>query len=369
MSEGRVLRAFFSLLRSGLWGSEIDDIDCFPLNEEQWTKVYKIASSQTVEAFLYDGVQKLPFDFLPPKQILLKWVVVVSKIEGSNERMNSCINEQVSFFNKIGVQPILLKGQGVANYYPTPTHRACGDIDWYFGSLEESLKVKSELELRKVKIFSSTADSYNYLWRSCEVESLTKLFDVFNPFVRMKLERLRKEQALKGNERVLKDAGYYTLVPNLNILQVNLHILKHLLAFGVGLRQFCDSAILYDRLNEEYDKNWLYKTYKDIGIINWTYVLHDFLVHYIGLSEDKLPFALNQKYSSEGMMKDVIATGNFGFFDENFTDLGTDNQVVRKHKAKKLWHSFNQYYKLAPYEAISFPIVHFFERFKSIVSG
>lgn len=364
MMDSNIVNVLFTLLRSGLWDKPIDDLSCFPLTEEEWKTLYKIAVSQTVEGVIFDGVQQLPLTFLPPKALLLTWVVRVNKIENTNALMDNCINEQVSFFNKMDVNPILLKGQGIASYYPNSNHRVCGDIDWFFANKNESRSIESFLR-NKIKVYRSTSESVNYVWRSCDVENHTKLFDVFNPFARYKLTKI--EATFLKNK--IKKHNYYVLPPNLNIIQVNLHILKHLLSFGIGLRQFCDSAILYASLEGEYDKKWLYNVYSDLGVLKWTHALHDLLVNYLGLSPSSLPFSMDERYSSKWMIADVLSTGNFGFYDNIFSQINSDKSIDRKNKSKKLWYSFQQYFHLAPYEAISFPIVHFTERFKYLTCG
>lgn len=368
MVDSNIIKALFTLLRSGLWNKPIDDVSCFPLSETSWGVLYNIAVSQTVEGVLYDGVQKLSADFFPPRNILLNWIVKVDRIEKSNITMNKCIEQQSLFFKKLNVNPVLLKGQAVGRFYPNPFRRVCGDIDWYFNDVNESKEVERVLKTKNIKIFRSTVDSCNYSWKTCEVEHHTKLFDIFNPFARRKLVNIQQvewENFHNGNNSL----NYSVLPPGLNIVQVNLHILKHLLSFGVGLRQFCDSAILYANLEDEYDKDWLLKLYKDIGVINWINVLHDLLVNYIGLSPQKLPFSLKENVSSEWMVEDILATGNFGFYDDRYIGRVKNNKLERKNTLRKLWSSFQQYLPLAPYEAISFPLVHFLERFKSLTIG
>lgn len=364
MLNRHILQALFALLRSGLWDKPLDDPSCFPLNKEEWEELFDIAVSQTIEGVVYDGLEKLPHDLLPPRELFFRWVVRLDRIEQSNLILDSCISEQVLFFNSLEVSPSMLKGQAIATYYPNPKHRICGDIDWYFDCNQDNNRVKEKLQSMNIEITDSTDSSFSYRWKMCEIEHHTKLFDVFNPFARIYLNKLIRNQ----DNAFVNKTDYYTLSPSLNILQVNLHILKHLLSFGIGLRQFCDSAILYAQLDGKYDKNMIYNTYKNIGVLRWSYLLHDVLVKYLGLDANKLPFAL-KGVSSSWLIDDIISTGNFGFYDKKYSVRNEGNIVVRKNKSGKIWYSFKRYFYYAPYEAISFPIVHFLERFKSIFFG
>lgn len=364
MDNDRVLEAFFCLLKAGLWSTPISQTSCFPLDEKEWLAIFDIAKNQTVEGIIYDGIQKLDLNTLPKRELLLKWVVLINNTEKRNEEMIACIDEQIQFFDKIGVSGILLKGQGIAQLYSNPNRRICGDIDWYFNDSNDSQVLWKELHKRGIKLHRSTINSFDFKWRKCDVDIHIKLFDAFSPIAKYKLESKEIQELLRTGSYYFEGNSYKTLPPSLNILQVNLHILKHLLMYGIGLRQFCDSAVLYDKLYGKYDNKWLETTYKDVKIINWVEILHHFLVYYIGLSEDKLPFPLRKGITSTWLMKDVISTGNFGHYDNAFADILNSKIIVRKHKGKRLWYSFKKFFPLAPLEAVCYPIEHFKSKFK-----
>lgn len=364
MFDTRVLNAFFTLLRSGLWDSDIDDLSCFPLANDEWQQLFNISKSQTVEGIVYDGIMKLPAPLQPTREILLRWVILVNNIERKNESMKQCIKEQNQFFHKLGIKPILLKGQGISQFYVHANHRVSGDIDWYFKDKKDSLVLLEELNRRNVKVFRSTINNLDFKWRTCEVDTHVKLFDVFSPLAKYKLDNIKNKQFLEEGGFRVNGNNFNTLPPNLNILQVNLHILKHLLLYGIGLRQFCDSAVLYNKMHGMYKCEWLEDIYKDIKVINWIHVLHHFLVHYIGLPKTKLPFPLVGGVSSTWLMEDIISTGNFGFYDNDYAVIKDGKIISRKKKGKRLWQSFKQYFPLAPYEAICYPIVHTLGKFK-----
>lgn len=52
---------------------------------------------------------------------------------GMHSQMNMTLQLLVLTLRKAGIEPVLLKGQGLSRYYPTPELRQCGDIDIYVG--------------------------------------------------------------------------------------------------------------------------------------------------------------------------------------------------------------------------------------------
>ena len=58
-------RALLVLLREGLWERETDGRDLFPLPEEQWNRVFRMACMQTVTGIAYNDAVCRTNGFLP----------------------------------------------------------------------------------------------------------------------------------------------------------------------------------------------------------------------------------------------------------------------------------------------------------------
>ena len=68
---------------------------------------------------------------MPPKAIAQRFAIDKLNIERSHVKLNSVLNLVVEALTAQGIPHIILKGQGVAQNYPNPTSRTCGDIDLY----------------------------------------------------------------------------------------------------------------------------------------------------------------------------------------------------------------------------------------------
>lgn len=356
----RVKQAFFVLLRAGLWGRLMDDLSCFPLAEAEWQALYEISKQHRVEGILFDALPLLDAACCPPRPLLLQWCVRVEKIEQRNHWMNQLLAEQSTFFAQQDLQPLLLKGQGLAHCYRHPEHRIGGDIDWCFTSREAYLAANKLVASQGIALKYVAGYSACYQWKGCEIDHHQKLFDLHNPFLRAYLQGLvRQEQAQRLE---LQGASVYLPAPILQMLQVNTHILKHLLSFGIGLRQLCDAARLYTVYKEQVDGVDLKAVYRKTGILKWMLLLHQLLVDYIGLPPADLPFAWAEKPQGHWMMDEIWQAGDFGFYDVS-GGKGPRSGTQGSRSKRKLWTNFKKYLPYAPMEAMSFPLVHFYSGF------
>lgn len=360
MKEGIVCNALMRLLRRGLWG-EREELSSLSLSATQWMALYQAASRHTVEGIVYDGIQSLEPACWPPRDLMIKWTVRVDRIERQNKHMNSCIAEQVALFKKQGLDPVLLKGQGLAACYPEPLHRISGDVDWYFGRKADYQAAGKVIGQAGIPIKATAGFSSEYAWRGTAMEHHQRMFDIHNPFSFPLLKRLQERYA--GPEAAplrLAGSSVRLLSPILMAVQVNVHILKHLLSFGIGLRQLCDSARLYSVHKQAIDGQELKEIYGKLGILPWINCLHQLLVDNIGMPEDDLPFDLPAGVDAAWMMEDIWTAGNFGFTDPRF---GGSAAAGRQDSAKRILRNTMRYVRYAPMEAISFPFVHFYSRY------
>jgi len=364
MGAEQIHDAFFCLLRLGLWERTEEAADrYFPISAEHWEKVLQLAIKHTVEGILFDGLNKLPLALHPPKALLLRWTVRVDTIERRNLWMNKIIAAQARFFKTQNIQPILLKGQGLASCYPNPIHRICGDIDWYVKDKKSNKALFSILQEKQLKPETQAGFSFSFLWKNCDTEIHQRLLDVHNPFVKSYLTRFEeKERPLGISLEVDQEA---VLLPSalLTYVQVNAHILKHLLSFGIGMRQLCDSARVCFQYANKIDGEDLRAVYRKLGILKWIDLLHILLVKYIGLETAKLPFPLPKNMQADWMMQEILLAGNFGFYDDR-VDLAQEDKSNQRVDSFKRWkNNFRRYIAYAPQETLFFPLVHYYSRF------
>lgn len=360
MFMDKVRMAFLRLLRAGLWSEPLDVSGCFPLSDTEWRKVYALAIAQTVEGVLYDAVEKMESALLPPRALSIQWLVRVTKIEQRSRLMNQLLERQVARFDGLDNLVFLLKGQGLAAYYINPLRRVCGDIDWYFSSFDDFRAINKRLQSEAGGLELVAGKSAFYMEETFEVDHHARLIDLHSPFIQGFLKKLEAEEFKNRRLLQLDAVACWTLSPMLNILQVVTHILKHLLSFGIGIRQLCDVARLYYVLADQLDGQRLQFVYRKLGIAPWVDLLHDLLVRHVGLPVDKLPYKLAPVKDSDWMLMDILDAGNFGFHDQRYNRENDDKTSVRKNSFKRVSMSLWRYAPYAPMEALSFPFVQLY---------
>lgn len=355
---------FFQLLRIGLWGKETLLLSQ-PLAEADWIKIRAYAINHTLEGLIYDSFSYLEEDQLPPQSLRIKWTVRVDQIERHNSKMNEVIAAQYTSFTKQGLKPILQKGQGIAACYKVPQHRISGDIDWYFED-QGYAQAREILKDKKVEFQDTAGFSLDYDWKGIHIEHHKKLFDIRSPLKSNLLKKLENSYKNQQQELTINATSIKLLAPELQLLQVNAHILKHLITFGIGLRQLCDSARLYAHVSTQIDPQALKNIYRAAGILDWTHLLHQILVNYLGLPKESLPFPYPDNCDAGWMMDEIWYSGNFGQHDERFKDGKISVISVHPEGAYRMWLNFKRYLRYAPQEVLFFPIVHTYSKFLGI---
>lgn len=352
----------FQLLRTGLWGGEKIDL-LRPLNEEEWSQVFFYAINHSIEGLIYDSFAFLNESQLPSSVIRLKWAARIDRIERNNLQMNDVIAKQFDAFSTLGLRPILQKGQGVANCYRIPLHRISGDVDWYFEANGYTI-ARNELKTKGI-VFQDTAGfSLDYDWQGVHIEHHKKLFDIRSPLKINYLNMIFNKYNSRHQTLLINNVPVTLLAPEMQLLQVNSHILKHLLGFGIGLRQFCDSARLYYTLTDSIDPIALKQIYKKAGILRWVHLLHKILVDTIGLPKSYIPFPYPEELDATWMLREVWYSGSFGYNDERFKGGKTISTISVQPKAsKRLFLNFLRYFKYAPQEALFYYWVQAYSKF------
>ena len=124
---------FFNILKSALWGSD-DRLDASSLSRDDVMAALRVAKSQTVLGMVANEVMQissLSCVLNDADKAGIKRFVMSNLATG--RMLNNALINIVQELRKHGIDPVLLKGQGIAKYYLIPELRQCGDIDIYVG--------------------------------------------------------------------------------------------------------------------------------------------------------------------------------------------------------------------------------------------
>ena len=320
-NTGKVQTALLALLKAGLWECSPNNLNLFPLSATEWKHVFRMAGQQTVAGLTFQGLRCLPDNLLPPQTLLLQWTAETDAIERRNKKMNAALQALCSSFQEKGLNPILLKGQGIARLYENPLLRECGDIDLYFQSAHDREAALQHIRQMRIQIKEEPDGSAFYVWQGVKVEHHQRLFDLYNPFQQHAIGLLIRQKGFQETG----SAPYRLPSPFLNLLLLNLHILKHALGRGIGLRQFCDMARACYKLHGDINREEMKTVCRKLGLGQWNPLLHAFLTDCLGLPAECLPYP--EVASTAQPLSDIVWRG------------GTSDSITRYTATRKERHA------------------------------
>ena len=289
--QPEVLEAFLKMLRNALWNRPIEGWK--KLSPEQWKELVALAKAHTLAGTLSDALNSLPEDCDAPSEVLEPWLVEVQRTEEAYALHSKIVGMQRRTWEERGLKALLLKGLDSAAMYSVPEHRTCGDIDWYFGSAEDWKTANEIAAGNGCKLEMDSDGDVHYTLSGVVVEHHRRWNDASSARARRVIDALPPE------------------TPEAQLIMRNVHILKHAMVGGIGLRQLCDLAMAYRHFDGQYDPASLTGKLREAGLGKWNGLLNAFLVQVIGCEyidkDDKVPAA-----DLEWLVRAVLDDGNFG---------------------------------------------------------
>ena len=297
---------FLYVLKAGLWGFLPEAPLPVKLSDAEWSVLLSQASAHAVEALVSDGAGLLPEDSRPSFRHLAPLAMAVDSIERGNEMLNAVLKPMAAFWKREGITAVLLKGQGLAGMYTKPEHRTPGDIDWYFPGKENFSKALSKIQSRGFAPEIDGDGDFHYNVRGVVVEHHKRWCDISSPFKRRAVSAIEKEYGYS------QGPDFMTLAPLTNLIQLNVHILKHVLIMGIGWRQLCDLALATKHNCGQYSKEEYVQAIGQLGLMRWTRLLYGVLSKYLGTDCAWMPVNPLTNRDTDRLAVLIMRCGNFG---------------------------------------------------------
>lgn len=281
----------------------------------EWKEIYTLTKKQTLVGVLFGALDKLPAEQRPPKPLLMQWFAATEAIQESNSLVNADAVKMCETIRKDGLRCVVLKGQGIATYYPEPSLRQCGDIDlWIEGG---SKKVINYLRTQsKVwNIFYTHAEYKAPV--STEVEVHHHPTYLYNPIYLKRINQYFDEQdELFENYVELPDGSGKIYVPTVefNRYYVLQHIYRHYFGEGIGLRQLLDYYYVLLKGGTEESKQRTINLFKRTGMFKFVGATMWVLQEVFGM-EDKYLLCAPHEKAGKQLLDEVMLAGNFGKYD------------------------------------------------------
>ena len=329
-------RAFFELVRAGLWEKEVR---LAPFGEIDFTEILRLAEEQSVVGLVAAGLEHVT-DTKPAKKDVLQFIGQSLQLEQHNNAMNHYIRVLIEQLRDNGIYAVLIKGQGVAQCYKRPLWRACGDIDLLLDETNYE-KAKQFLVPLADSVDKEFVD-FKHLGMSIGawvVELHGTLHCRLSKRIDRTIDEVQDRVFCQGEVRTWHNEDMDVFLPSANsdIIFLFTHILKHFYQGGIGLRQICDLCRFVWTYKGNIEKELFEKKLNEMGIRAEWKAFAAYMVDMLGMPAKAIPFySSDKKWSrkAKAINRFVLEVGNFGH--------NRDSYNSKKHsfvigKAISLW--------------------------------
>lgn len=271
-------------------------------SSKDWLGIYGFGKRHSILGVLFSGIERLPKHQLPGKELLMDWFGQTEYLARLNRLLDARTAELTKMMAEGGMRSCVLKGQGVAQLYPNPQRRSCGDIDlWVEGTRNEVLRmVKNRWTVGDVLMYHVDAKVFD--------DAVVEIHYVpafsFNP--------LRYRRYLKFFEAVSKvqfqlvDTNLGFAHPSIDFHAVYslIHIFNHALNNEVRLKQVVDYYYILSRM-DTMNKERVMKTILWFGLERFAGALMWVLTECLDMSAERLLCAPNEK-AGRLLLKDIM---------------------------------------------------------------
>ncbi len=324
---------YFALLRAALWDRPVDvdgDID--------WDSVMQLAKHHATHALLCGVASQMTGNNRPSDALVGKMQVTMRNNLLLHMQLKSILVPAVNLLREHNIEPVLLKGFGLAMLYPNPNLRQFGDIDLFVGldNFHEACKLLRTLP-----------GSYNW----GEEEDSGHHYNIeFGPYP-MEVHRVSAEvtgakeaaiylpiehEGLVEQARRVDLDGFDITVPSIEfqVFFTFYHAWHHFLTSGVGWRQVSDVAVALHAFHEQLDRDKLYRWLDSMHLMEPWQTFGWLMVNLLELPETEMPFySAKKKRRAHRLFRRIMREGNFK----------RNSNFKRKAPKRRVWHKVHAF--------------------------
>lgn len=365
---------FFQLLQISLVTREKLDVTPTP---SEWLQIFAMAKKQSLTGVCFSGVERLSKEQSPGEDLIMEWMGETVKVQRRNQKINEVCLELSTYFDNKGFATCILKGQSNRIYYPShlASRRTPGDVDiWLFpnGSQQNSVYRTMELLENEGKIVSLA-----YLHAELKPSNTVAIEAHFRPtFLNEPIHNHRLQQWFAESKvdcimesEIADGITIPMLKPVYNIIFQLVHIYRHLLDEGIGLRQLLDYYFLLrgtvQSLTDEQKKTIVDKL-SAFGLNRIAGAVMYVLRRVFLIEKEYMIVPVNERYGRQ-LLDEIMIAGNFGHYDPRLKDIGkaSHDTSYQVHHAIRRFNRNTRFFMAYPSEVISEPfarVIHFWWR-------
>lgn len=322
---------FLYLVRLGIGTGNVKNSRISLKDQIKWQALKALADSQGLSAVVLDGLEKLPDDVKPEKELLLNWIgEVLQSYEQRYRSYEKSIGSLADFYNKHGYKMMVLKGYACGLTWHKPEHRPCGDIDiWLFGHWRDA-------DMTLSKTIGKAIDGKHhhhtvFEWDGFSVENHYDFINVHRYGSNKNFEILLKHFG-QDDSYVIDVNGNHVYIPspNLHALFLLRHSMMDFVASNITLKQVLDWAFWAQKNTKEIDWEILQSILGEYHMMDYFNLLNAICVEDLGFETNTFPEIKYNYELKERFLCDVLSPA---FLKEE--PKGKLLQLLYKYKR---WH-------------------------------
>ena len=309
MSESVTQKTVLNLLSSAMFQKPF----CAD-KEVDWKAVFDECKAQSVISLAFSA---LPKDEVP-KTIYAHWKALVNENLAVNSKISYAHTMLNELLNQAKIPYVILKGCASAEYYDDPLLRTMGDVDFY---VPPAYFEKADKLLLK-NGFKSNEIDHEYEKAYTKDDVIFELHNTVNGVpggkVGVQIQHDFDDLFEKSELKHFDLAEYYSPSPFHHGLIMLLHVARHMITGGIGLRHFCDWAVFVDKVGDDFSPMFEEKL-EQVGLWRFAQIMTQFCTAYLGLKPQTWAGNIDKKLLFD-LKNDVFAGGNFGHKDLSRAD-------------------------------------------------
>lgn len=243
---------------------------------------------------------------------------------------NKCFEQLTTEFNKHSIRFAVVKGQAIAPLYPVPALRTMGDIDLLICESQKPQIHEIMAQLRYECLSDSNSRDWDYKNNTIEFE--------LHPLMIYPDEQVEKKEYI----RFFNDFWPYVdvhgnLKKEFHLLYLFVHLRKHLLNHGAGVRQFMDIAVFTGAYQKEMDWNWIGEKLEELDLTRFAQMCYTFLYRWFEFDSPMEILEISEELYQNSTQR-ILENGVFGFQAADDKEALLSYDVAKGGKAGRLKH-------------------------------
>ena len=340
------MNAFFDLIQMAI-GCR-DSLSETPASRDEWEELLKITGRHNLLGVTFPAIDELHDVLEIPLSVYSRWAMMAEKIAKRNEAQIKMARSLYDKFLADGFRSCQLKGQSAALRYPDPTLRQSGDIDlWLEGDRQAIVDYFRGLcPVKKIVYHHLDAD----LIPKMGVEAHFTPTWMNAPGANRRLQKWFAANAEGQFSNFNEQLGFCVTTAQFDAVYMLLHIYRHVLEEGVGLRQLLDYYYVLKQLSDE-QREKVRSDLKHLKMQGFAAAVMWVLKEVFAL-EDGLMLCVPDPGEGAFLLDEILRAGNFGRYDPR--NAHAKGEGLLAHGRRKVGRSF-RYFVHYPSEVFWMP--------------